>query len=70
MIEIEKHADPLDTASDYSASVVDYAVAAAMRAAADIPKGKAGECLSCGVEHLRLINGNCIDCRQAFGLMQ
>lgn len=60
--------DDIDRADIFIESVIDNAIAIAMRAANQMQAGKPGECVSCGQDVARLINGNCLDCRREFGL--
>jgi hypothetical protein len=58
--------DDADRASYYVESVIDDHVKEAMRRAAEIPVGKAGECQSCGEESLRLVDDTCAKCRDLY----
>ncbi len=49
-------------------SVIDSGLAAAMRAAQDIPIGNPGECDLCAEWSGRLVNGACSPCRDKYGL--
>ena len=60
--------DDIDRADVFIEAAIDSGIAAAMRAANQVPIGKPGECVSCGQDVARLINGNCLDCRREFGL--
>jgi len=54
-IDREVPIDPIDRADYFIESVVDDHVKEAMRKAAEIPKGTAGECSSCGEWSMRLV---------------
>ena len=54
--------DEADRASYFIESVVDDHVKEAMRKAAEIPKGTAGECDLCGSYSVRLIDNACCKC--------
>ena len=58
--------DEADLASYFIESVVDDHVKEAMRRAAEIPVGEAGECDSCGEFFTRLVDGMCGRCRDKF----
>ena len=58
--------DEADRASYFIESVVDDHVKEAMRKAAEIPKGTAGECSSCGEFSMRLVDETCSPCRDKF----
>ena len=60
--------DPIDRADYFIESVVDDHVKEAMRLAAEIPEGIAGECDICGEHFLRLVDGCCRFCRDEFGM--
>lgn len=60
--------DEADRASYFIESVVDDHVKEAMRRAAEIPIGEAGECSLCGEFSLRLVNKACAPCRDRYGL--
>ncbi len=55
--------DDADKADGLIAAREKEAVAAAQRAAADMPKGKPGECDLCGEWSERLVRGACARCR-------
>lgn len=55
--------DEADRASYFIESVIDDHVKEAMRRAADIPVGTAGECHSCGEWSGRLVDRECARCR-------
>ncbi len=65
-IDREVPIDPIDRADYFIESVVDDHVKEAMRKAAEIPKGTAGECDGCGDYFQRLVNGCCGRCRDKF----
>jgi hypothetical protein len=69
-MEIERDipADPIDRADYFIESVVDDHVKEAMRRAAEVPEGVAGECSICGEHFLRLVDGCCGFCRDEFGM--
>ena len=58
--------DEADRADYYRESVIDDHVKEAMRKAAEIPKGTAGECTSCGEWSMRLVDETCAPCRDKF----
>ncbi len=58
--------DEADRASYFIESVVDDHVKEAMRKAAEIPKGTAGECSFCGEFSMRLVDETCAPCRDKF----
>ena len=58
--------DDADKASYFIESVIDDHVKEAMRKAADIPKGTAGECTSCGEWSMRIVDETCAPCRDRF----
>lgn len=58
--------DEADRAELYIESVIDDHVKEAMRRAAEIPIGEAGECDSCGEFFTRLVDGMCGRCRDKF----
>ena len=58
--------DEADRADLYIESVIDDHVKEAMRQAAEIPKGAAGECSSCGEFSMRLVDETCAPCRDKF----
>ena len=58
--------DEADRASYFIESVIDYNVKEAMRKAAAIPVGTAGECSSCGEWSMRLVDETCSPCRDKF----
>ena len=58
--------DPIDRADYFIESVVDDHVKEAMRKAAEIPKGTAGECTSCGEWSMRLVDETCSPCLDKF----
>lgn len=60
--------DEIDRANERSQEHEAASIAAAMKAAADIPAGKSGECEYCGDEFERLVNGACGRCRDEFKL--
>ena len=62
-IDREVPIDPIDRADYFIESVVDDHVKEAMRKAAEIPKGTAGECSSCGEWSGRLVDRECARCR-------
>ena len=58
--------DEADRAELYIESVIDDHVKEAMRKAAEIPIGEAGECHSCGEESPRLVDNTCARCRDNY----
>ena len=58
--------DPIDRADYFIESVVDDHVKEAMRKAAEIPVGTAGECAGCGDYFSRLVDDMCGKCRDKF----
>ncbi len=58
--------DPIDRADYFIESVIDDHVKEAMRKAAAIPVGTAGECSSCGEWSMRLVDETCSPCRDKF----
>ena len=58
--------DEADRASCFIESVIDDHVKEAMRKAAEIPKGTAGECDGCGEFFPRLVDEMCGRCRDKF----
>lgn len=58
--------DEADRASYFIESVIDHHVKEAMRKAAEIPKGTAGECDGCGEYFTRLVDEMCGKCRDKF----
>ena len=65
-IDREVPTDPIDRADYFIESVIDDHVKEAMRRAAEIPVGEAGECDSCGEFFTRLVDGMCGRCRDKF----
>ena len=66
-IDREPHTgDEADRATYFIESVVDDHVKEAMRKAAEIPKGTAGECSSCGEWSMRLVDETCSPFRDKF----
>ena len=65
-IDREVPTDPIDRADYFIESVIDDHVKEAMRRAAEIPIGEAGECDSCGEFFTRLVDGMCGRCRDKF----
>lgn len=59
----EKRMDEADRAGDLSAPLLEADVAAIRKQAAEIPKGKPGDCDECGEPSLRLVDGLCAACR-------
>lgn len=58
--------DDADRADIYIENVLDDGIAAAMRIAADIPAGEAGQCDYCEENYARLVNGVCARCRMFY----
>ena len=58
--------DDADKASYFIESVIDDHVKEAMRRAAEIPVGEAGDCDGCGEHFMRLVDGMCGRCRDKF----
>lgn len=56
-------ADIIDIANDYAQKMEERNVAAIRAAAAAIPEGYEGDCVECGLESKRLVNGRCAPCR-------
>lgn len=65
-IDREVPIDPIDRADYFIESVIDDHVKEAMRRAAEIPVGEAGDCDSCGEFFTRLVDGRCGRCRDKF----
>ena len=66
-IDREPHTgDEADRSTYFIESVVDDNVKEAMRKAAEIPKGTAGECDGCGEYFTRLVDDMCGKCRDKF----
>jgi len=68
-VEIEReecHGDEADKASYFIESLIDDHVKDAMRRAAEIPVGEAGECQGCGDYFTRLVDDLCGRCRDKF----
>ena len=65
-IDREVPTDPIDRADYFIESVIDDHVKEAMRRAAEIPVGNAGECDGCGEFFTRLVDGMCGRCRDKF----
>ena len=66
MQERERTSDPIDASDYYIESVIDDHVKMAMRKAAEIPVGIAGECSGCGEYFGRLVDDYCGRCRDKF----
>ncbi len=60
--------DQIDIANDRVLSDTSKAIAAAARAAAQIPVGEPGECDLCGEWSGRLVDGVCAPCRDHYKL--
>ena len=60
--------DQIDIANDRVLSDTSKAIAAAARAAAQIPVGEPGECDLCGEWSGRLVDGVCASCRDRYKL--
>jgi hypothetical protein len=56
-------ADDIDLSNDRVMLATDAGIAAVRREAANIPKGRAGECKACGEYTKRLVTGICAPCR-------
>ena len=65
-IDREVPTDPIDRADYFIESVIDDHVKEAMRRAAEIPIGEAGECQGCGDYFTRLVDDLCGRCRDKF----
>ena len=65
-IDRDVPSDPIDRADYFIESVVDDHVKEAMRKAAEIPVGTAGECSSCEEWSMRLMDETCAPCRDKF----
>jgi len=68
-VEIDRepnNGDEADRASYFIESVIDDHVKEAMRRAAEIPIGEAGECQGCGDYFTRLVDDLCGRCRDKF----
>ena len=65
-IDREVPTDPIDRADYFIESVIDDHVKEAMRRAADIPIGEAGERQGCGDYFTRLVDDLCGRCRDKF----
>ena len=59
----EAMADEADYASDQQQRGDAYRIDAVRAAAAKIPAGEPGECVSCGEDMPRLVHGRCAPCR-------
>lgn len=70
MDERERHADPLDNATDYQETVIDDHVRDAMRKCLEMPEGNPGTCDLCGEWFGRLVNGACGFCRDKYRIDQ
>ena len=55
--------DEIDYSTAVQQSTEEKAIAAAMKAASEIPEGNAGECIECGEESKRIVHGKCSPCR-------
>ena len=58
--------DEADNAQMSIETVIDINLANAMRAAANIPHGEAGECNGCGEFFSRTVDGVCARCRDRY----
>ena len=56
-------ADEADMANDRIEKIEERNIAAIRAAAAEIPEGYPGECVSCGLESKRLVDDLCAPCR-------
>jgi len=68
-VEIDRepnNGDEADRATYFIESVIDDHVKEAMRKAAEIPVGSAGECSGCGDYFSRLVDEMCGKCRDKF----
>ena len=61
-------ADDIDQANDLAQHERDKLVAAARKAASDIPPGEPGDCDFCGEWSGRLVGGACAGCRDRLRL--
>lgn len=61
-------ADEADAASEDLERMESASIESIRNAAADIPKGEAGECSRCGEESPRLVGGACARCRDKYDL--
>lgn len=60
--------DLVDQQNERDEVELDASVGLVRRAAANIPKGEAGECEECGEYFERIVNGHCGRCRDKLGL--
>lgn len=65
---MEKLPDMLDAAGQLTQALADDEVGRIRRAAANMPKGKPGDCDLCGSWSGRLVNGVCAPCRDRYKL--
>lgn len=56
-------ADIIDIASEFYQRIEERNISGIRAAASEIPEGVAGECVECGLESKRLVNGRCAPCR-------
>lgn len=61
-------ADDADYAADYQQTAVDIQTKNIRTAVAAMPKGQPGECVKCGEDSPRLVNGVCARCRDKYNL--
>lgn len=61
-------ADDADYAADYQQTAVDIQTKNIRTAVASMPKGQPGECVKCGEDSPRLVNGVCARCRDKYNL--
>lgn len=67
MLDNEKLIDPLDVASREADREVARAESNIRLAVSQIPAGSPGECIECGEEFSRLVQGHCGRCRDLLG---
>jgi len=60
--------DLIDQQNERDEVELDAGISLVRRAAANIPKGEAGECEECGEYFIRIVNGYCGRCRDKLGL--
>lgn len=60
---MDKYADNVDAANDLAMIEASTQEQIIRRIAASMPDGEPGECVECGGENPRLVNGVCSPCR-------
>lgn len=56
-------ADEVDISNDFYQRIEERNILGIRAAASEIPAGVEGECIECGLESKRLVNGMCAPCR-------